>query len=138
MTNKRYGVVCLRIGLAASLATALFWGTWSLFAPVPDSGALKITESIVYNVPISRWYDILFALLIVNVYGWLLRGLRLATKKQVSDGDFYFNLAAGLAAGLAVGLVAGLVAGLVVLCRVLFSVGFWNKIGDWLIARSVS
>ncbi|OGF63970.1 hypothetical protein A2661_02310 [Candidatus Giovannonibacteria bacterium RIFCSPHIGHO2_01_FULL_45_24] len=117
---------------------------------MPDGGTLKITESIVYNIPISRWYDILFAFLAVNIYGWVLRGLRLTTKDYISDNDFFIGFGVGLVASLAVGLVAGLVASLVVglvvglgaglafIVRTLFFMNFWNKIGHWLIARDLS
>ncbi len=154
MTNKRYGVACLRIGLLTALITAVFWAIWSLFAPVPDGGTLKITENLVYFIALSRWYDVPSAFLVVNVYGWILRGLFLTTQDKLSFDDFVAGLVIGLLIGLFIGLGFGLGVGLLVsiliglgfglgvglalAVKMLFSLDLWKKVYCWLIASDLN
>lgn len=112
MSNRRYGVIWLRVGLAASLFTALFWLIWSLFVPVPDHGTLQFSAKTSWTIPLSRWWDIPAAFLLVNVYAWTLRGWWFLGKAiDIADDVLVFGLIASLAAGLAAGLGASLFVG---------------------------
>ena len=127
MTNARYGQICLRTGLLASVAMAIFWGVWSLFAPVPNHGTLQLTKDLAWTVPLNRWLDVVFAFALVNIYGWSLRGLWLVSCDHVWWDDFIASLGVGLGVSLVVGLVAGL--------KYVFSVSFWGRIINWASAR---
>mgnify|MGYP001578078108 CR=1 FL=1 len=113
MTNRRFAHSCFRLGLLAAFLAAAFWGIWSLFAPIPDHGTLLVTENPAWTIPLHRLWDIPFAFLLVNVYGWVLRLAYLALNKfGGNDEDFGVGLVFGLGAGLIFGLVVGLGVGL--------------------------
>lgn len=122
MTNKRYGQICLRIGLLAAIVMALFWGIWSLFAPVPDHSTLVWIKEVKWTIGMSRWWDIPMAFALINVYGWIGRDLWLWGKKSGASED-------DLVAGLGVGLVVGL--------RYVLARQLWAKVGSWLVAKDV-
>lgn len=54
--------------LYAGLFFALFWGIWSLFAPVPVLTEIKLAKNLIWRLPfaVSRWWDVLFAPLCVS------------------------------------------------------------------------
>ena len=99
-----------------------------------------------WTFPVSRWWDIPFAFLIVNVCAWILRiyyqiDLEFAKKIDLNFGLVFglvFGLGLGLVAGLGVGLGLGLVAGLCLLIRTFFSSNFWKPVYNWLIAKNIS
>lgn len=71
MQWKRIAHALFRIGLLVALITALFWGVWSFFAPVPSVTMITMRKGPPWALPISRWYDPFFMFLLVNVVGWL-------------------------------------------------------------------
>lgn len=119
MTNKEYGGICLLLGFLAAIVTALFYGMWSLAEPVPDHSTLLLfcTKEVKWTIQISRWWDVLFAFALINVYGWIGRGLLLWCKKSglgkydISDG-FVISLTISLANSFLVGLVSDFVGSL--------------------------
>ena len=150
MSDKRYAVMFLRLGFLASVVFAVFWSVWHLSGhQVPSYTSLKVTDNILWTFLVSRWWDIPFAFLVVNVYGWILRiyyhiSLKFAEKNDlvfILVAGLVFSLVAGLVAGLVfslvVGLVAGLVVGLCLLIKTLFSSNFWKPVCNWLIAKNI-
>ena len=149
MSDKRYAVMFLRFGFLASVIFAVFWGVWHLSGhQVPSYTSLKITDSVLWTFPISRWWDIPFAFLVVNVYAWVLRIYWKIGLKFTEEDDLIFGLGLGLVFGLVFGLVVGLVVGLVFglvfglglyfLIKVLFSSNFWNSVCNWFTAKNIS
>ena len=135
MSDKRYAIMFLRFGFLASVVFAVFWSVWHLSGhQVPSYTSLKVTDNILWTFPFSRWWDIPFAFLVVNVYAWVLRIYYQISLKFAEKDD----LGAGLVAGLVVGLVVGLGAGLCLLIKTLFSSNFWKPICNWLIAKNIS
>ena len=131
MNDRRYTVMFLRLGLLASVVFAVFWSVWHLLGhQVPSYTSLKVTDNILWTFPISRWWDILFAFLVVNIYAWILRIYYQIGLKFVEKGDLNFSLVFGLGAGL--------VFGLCLLIKTLFSSNFWKPVYNWLIAKSIS
>ncbi len=146
MSNKRYAVIILEFGLLASVLAAAFWGIWSMFATVPDHSVLRLTPVTSWTIPLSRWFDVVFAFFAVQIYAWLIRGYLLLGKKVSVPKDdlfaclvvglgagLFYGLGAGLGAGLVIGLVFGLVAGLVAGLfyglKYLFSRKVWTLVG---------
>ena len=120
MSDKRYAVMVLRFGFLASVVFAVFWSAWHLSGhSVPNYTSLKVTDDILWTFPVSRWWDVPFAFLVVNVYAWILRiywkiGLKFAEKDDLTTG-LVFSLIVGLVVGLVTtSLALGLVVGLVV------------------------
>jgi hypothetical protein len=103
------------------ILTAVFWGIWSLFAPVPAvTEILRDREAgTVLELPfaVSRWWDVLFAGLCTTGIIWCVTypkakedgsaivgfGISIAIGLGLSD-----VLVAGFASGIAIGLGAGL------------------------------
>lgn len=143
MSDWRYAVIFLRLGFLASALFAVFWGIWHLSGyQVPTYASLKLTENMSLTLPISRWWDILFAFLLVNVYAWILRvyykfGLKFAKKDDLIV-DLVFGLGVGLVFSFIVDLVFGLVVGLFFLIIVLFSFNFWKAIYNWFGAKGIA
>lgn len=147
MNDRRYAVMFLRLGFLASVVFAVFWGVWHLFGyEVPAYTSLKLMENMSLTLPISRWWDIPFAFLLVNMYAWLLRvyykfSLKFARKDDVAIGlvvGLVAGLVASLVVGLAIGLTAGLGVGLVAGLYVLFSSNFCKVIYNWFVARNIA
>ena len=163
MTNRRYAEMMLKFGLLASVLTASFWGIWSMFATVPDHSVLRLTPVTSWTIPLSRWFDVVFAFFAVQIYAWPIRGYLLLSKKfSVSRDDLAFSLGfsvifslgvglvyclgfglvAGLVAGLFACLIYGLVAcliyGLVVVLKYLFSLKIWSLVGRWFLTRDAN
>ena len=154
VSDRRYAVMFLRFGFLASVVFAVFWSVWHLSGhQVPSYTSLKFTDNILWTFPISRWWDIPFAFLVVNVYAWILRIYYQISLKFAEKNDLVFSLVAslaaslaaslffglffGLVAGLGVGLGVGLVAGLCLLIKTLFSSNFWKPVCNWLIAKNI-
>ncbi|MBI2446686.1 MAG: hypothetical protein HYV51_02580 [Parcubacteria group bacterium] len=115
MSDKRYAIMFLRFGVLASVVFAVFWGVWHLSGhQVPSYTSLKVTDNILWTFSVSRWWDIPFAFLVVNVYAWILRIYYQIGLKFAEKNDIYFSLFVGLIVGLGVGLAAGLGVGLIV------------------------
>ncbi len=162
MSDMRYAIMFLRLGFLASALFAVFWGVWHLSGhQVPSCTSLKFTENISWIFPISRWWDIPFAFLLVNIYAWIFRVFFKFSLKHDNivvclTCSFFIAgfTAVGLGAGLGAGLVAVLVigpiaglgaglgvslcAGLYFLVRTLSSSNFWKAIYNWLTARSIA
>src|SRR3989344_2449901 len=92
MSDKRYAVMVLRFGFLASVVFAVFWSAWHILGhSVPNYTSLKVTDDILWTFPVSRWWDVPFAFLVVNVYAWILRiywqiGLKFAEKDDLTTG----------------------------------------------------
>jgi|SRR3989344_5835745 len=147
MSNKRYAVILLRFGFLASIVLTIFWGVWHLSGhQVPNYTSLKVTDNILWTFPVSRWWDILFAFLIVNVYAWILRiyyriGLKFTQKEDINFGfvaSIVASIVAGIGVSLGVGLGVSFIAGLVVLINMLFLSNFGKPVYNWFIAKKIS
>jgi hypothetical protein len=71
VTKEQRKRLVLRWSLFAAALSALFWGVWSLFAPVPGEASLaEEFPSMFITVPISRWADPLFAAALAAAISW--------------------------------------------------------------------
>lgn len=127
MSDRRYAVIFLRFGVLASVLFAAFWGVWHISGhEVPAYTSLKITENTLWTIPISRWWDIPFAFLFVNVYAWISRVYYKFSLKFAEKED------------LIAGLIVGLGVGLCFLIKVLFSPNFWKTVFNWFAAKNIA
>ena len=142
MNQSQFNRMSLRMGCACALLVAIFWGVWSLFAPVPGSQVLEITQDFSLTIPFSRWFDVPFVFLMFYVYAYIINlylrvGSRYVDRDDMVTG-LVFGFGVGLVFGFGVGLVYGLVYGLVfgfgVGLKILFT-SIWRKIWDFLMAK---
>lgn len=89
--------------------TAIFWGIWSLFAPVPVTTLIPISEENCWQLPtpLSRWWDIPAAGLWTLIVALAAREI-----SEIRDEECGEYLGVLLSRGLAIVLVFGPIFGL--------------------------
>lgn len=117
MSDKRFAMIFLRLGLLASVLFAAFWGGWQLSGhQVSAYTSIKLTKNISLTYSFSRWWDVSFAFLVVNLYAWILRIYyklgKLGLKFIVYKIDTALTM--GLIFGLIIGTVLGLIFSLII------------------------
>jgi len=93
--------------LFAIVVTAVFWGIWSIFAPVPIHPGIRLSDDHFWQLPLalSRWWDVPAA----GVWGFLATCI-VAGKKWENNGDdlLVASLIIGLASGVTIGLITAI------------------------------
>ncbi|MDD5043670.1 MAG: hypothetical protein PHD51_03315 [Patescibacteria group bacterium] len=124
MDWNRTKKLTVRWSILSAAFFALFWGIWYFIAgEVPELTQISLGEGTVYQLPfpISRWWDILSALIFTNTIIFVI-------KKDPSilvDG-LLISLFLGLFFGLIFGLILGLAISLICSIIIILFIGLYN------------